>query len=129
MYSPSLPSSTLTGAAFFHLLKTPSSFSLWTSSIACSFFISKNRTVKIKKEQVSNNEPLLIKKVHFFVIFFDILTSFSSRSAIEAHGLMLGIIKALNASALPTHSRRRALKKSNIKLFNICVCHIFLVSL
>ena len=43
--------------------------------------------------------------LHFFVIFFDILTSFSSRSAIEAHRLMLGIIKALNASALPTHSR------------------------
>jgi hypothetical protein len=31
---PSPPSSTLTGAAFFHLLKTPSSFSLLTSSIA-----------------------------------------------------------------------------------------------
>ena len=43
--------------------------------------------------------------LHFFLLFFDILTSFSSRSAIEAHRLMLGIIKALNASALPTHSR------------------------
>ena len=41
--------------------------------------------------------------MHFFVKFFEILTTFSSRSAIEAHRLMLGIIKALNASALPTN--------------------------
>lgn len=45
------------------------------------------------------------EKNAFFVKFFEMLTSFSSRSAIEAHRLMLGIIKALNASALPTHSR------------------------
>ena len=63
----------------------------------CCFFITTPQKVKI----------LIInqKKVHFFVKFFEILTGFSSRSAIEAHRLMLGIIKALNASALPTHSR------------------------
>ena len=32
----------------------------------------------MKKEQANSNDPPLIKKVHFFVKFFDKLTSFSS---------------------------------------------------
>ena len=76
LYSPSLPRSTLARCCFFY-----------------------HHSSKVENFHHKS------KKVQFFVIFFDILTSFSSRSAIEAHRLMLGIIKALNASALPTHSR------------------------
>ena len=53
--------------------------------------------------------------LQFFVNFFEILTSFSSRSAIEAHWLMLGIIKALNASAL--YSKKENWKKKITCIF------------
>ena len=101
----------------------------WHASVAlfCAFPCPRTHLVNIppcgeilhKTMQMWRNtlQPYAKKAVplQFFVNFFEILTSFSSRSAIEAHWLMLGIIKALNASAL--YSKKENWKKKITCIF------------